>query len=282
MLQRDIDMMDAVSMNMRNTLAILIIVSTVVYCILEFVLLESASNHLHDIFILNKARSSSASAIYFARDAVIAAYSNSQLEFNTATKNLLKASNIAKDFISNTPFTADTYQFFFFSSEIMMFPQIFGTSFPDLVSPASGIQLFSDACLQFADASMQEVHSMIRSNDFSSSAGRALLFLMINGDSPLLTSFDSGGMFLQGQAVSFVYLSGVFFVIAGVVVVMLGVHMVVLARRLLSEAIVLLRTSTICISASLHLSQISRKLLSAYYKKLDVCRNFSRFLLVLM
>jgi hypothetical protein len=269
-LQRDIDMMDAVSMNMRNTLAILITVSTVVYCVLEFVLLESASSHLHDIFIMNKARSSSASAIYFARDAVIAAYDNNQLAFVTATKKLLEASNIAKDFISNTPFSEETYHFFFFSSEIMMFPQVIGTAVTDHVSPATGIQLFADACLQFADASIQDVNTMLRSNDFGSSAGRALQFLLINGDSPLLTSFDSGGMFLQGQAVSFVYLSGVFFVIAGVVVVMLGVHMVVLARRLLSEAIVLLRTSTICISASLHLSQLSRKLLSAYYKKLDV------------
>jgi hypothetical protein len=111
---------------------------------------------------------------------------------------------------------------------------------------------------------------MIQSNDFSSSQGRALQFMLVNSDNPLLTSYNSGGMYLQGQAVSFVYLSGVFFVIAGVVVVMLGVHMVVLARRLLSEAIVLLRTSTICISASLHLSQLSRKTLSSHYKKLDV------------
>jgi hypothetical protein len=111
---------------------------------------------------------------------------------------------------------------------------------------------------------------MIHSHDFSSSSGRALRFLLMNGDDPIISSLDSGGMFLQGQAVSFVYLSGVFFVVAGLVVVMLGLHMVVLARRLLSEAIVLLRTSTICISASLHISQLSRKILSAHYKKLDV------------
>jgi hypothetical protein len=266
-------MMDAVSMNMRNTLIILITVSTVVYCVLEFVLLESASSHLHDIFILNQARSASASAIYYARDVVIAASSNSISEFDIAIKNLVQAANIAQDFISNTPFSKDTYSFFFFTTQIMMFPQVSGPSLPEHLSPASGMQLFADACLQFADISMQEIKTMLLNKDYSSSAGRALHFVLINGDHPLLTSYDSGGMFLQGQAVSFVYLSGVFFVIAGVVVVMLGVHMVVLARRLLSEAIVLLRTSTICISASLHLSQISRKNLSAYYKKLDVCQS---------
>ena len=271
-LQRDIDMMDAVSMNMRNTLVILITVSTVVYCVLEFVLLESASSRLHDIFILNKARSASVSAMYFARDAVIAAFSNNGLEFKTAMSDLAKVAAVAKGFISNTTFTEDTYSYFFFTQEIMKFPQVFGISVPDHISPASGMQLFADACSQFGAVSMQELKAMVQTDDFSSSSGRALQFLLMNGDRPLLASYDSGGMYLQGQAVSFVYLSGVFFVIAGVVVVMLGVHMVVLARRLLSEAIVLLRTSTICISASLHLSQISRKVLSAYYKKLDVSR----------
>ena len=137
--------------------------------------------------------------------------------------------------------------------------------------------MFADACLQFAASSIHDVHAMVSNDDFSSSSGRALQFLLMNGDSPLVASYDAAGMLLQGQAVSFVYLSGVFFVIAGVVVVMLGVHMVVLARRLLSEAIVLLRTSTICISASLHLSQLSRKNLSAYYKKLDASYTLCLF-----
>lgn len=268
-LQRDIDMMDEVSKNMRNTLVILVTVSTIVYCVLEFVLLESASSHLHDIFVLNKARSSSMSAIYFARDATIAAFSNDTLQFNSAIGNLVSAATIAKSFISNSSFTADTYSFLFFSKELAFFSQVSGTSVPDHVSPASGMQLFADACLQFAASSIHDVNEMVRSDDFSSGSGRALQFLLMNGDSPLVTSYDAAGMYLQGQAVSFVYLSGVFFVIAGVVVVMLGVHMVVLARRLLSEAIILLRTSTICISASLHLSQLSRKNLSTYYKKLD-------------
>lgn len=268
-LQRDIDMMDEVSKNMRNTLIILVAVSTIVYCVLEFVLLESASSHLHDIFILNKARSSTISAMYFARDAAIAAFSNDTLQFNTAIDSLVSAATIAKGFISNTSFTEDTYSFLFFSSELAMFPQVFHNAIPDLLSPASGMQMFADACLQFAASSIHDVNAMVRNDDFRSSSGRALQFLLLNGDSPLIASYDTAGMFLQGQAVSFVYLSGVFFVIAGVVVVMLGVHMVVLARRLLSEAIVLLRTSTICISASLHLSQLSRKNLSAYYKKLE-------------
>ena len=268
-LQRDIDMMDEVSKNMRNTLVILVAVSTIVYCVLEFVLLESASSHLHDIFILNKARSSTISAMYFARDAAIAAFSNDTLQFNTAIDNLVSAATIAKGFISNTSFTEDTYSFLFFSSELAIFPQVFQNAIPDIVSPASGMQMFADACLQFAASSIHDVNAMVRNDDFSSSSGRALQFLLLNGDSPLVVSYDTAGMILQGQAVSFVYLSGVFFVIAGVVVVMLGVHMVVLARRLLSEAIVLLRTSTICISASLHLSQLSRKNLSAYYKKLE-------------
>lgn len=269
-LQKDIDMMDAVSKNMRNTLGILLTVSTVVYCVLEFVLLESASSHLQDIFVLNKARSSSASAIYFVRDAVTAAYSNNSVDFSIATSELADAASIAKAFISNSTFTQDTYDYLFFSSEIFFFPQVTGEALTDHISPASGMQLFADACLQFAASSLQDVRDMLLSNDFSSSSGRALQFVLVNGDNPLLSTYNIAGMLLQGQAVSFVYLSGVFFVIAGVVVVMLGVHMVVLAKRLLSEAIVLLRTSTICISASLHLSQLSRKMLSAHYKKLDV------------
>ncbi len=187
-LQRDIDMMDAVSMNMRNTLIILITVSTVVYCVLEFVLLESASSHLHDIFILNQARSASASAIYYARDVVIAASSSSVSEFDIAIKNLVEAAKIAQNFISNTPFSEDTYYFFFFTTQIMMFPQVSGPSLPEHLSPASGMQLFADACLQFADISMQEIKTMILNNDYSSSAGRALHFVLINGDRPLLTS----------------------------------------------------------------------------------------------
>ena len=269
-LQRDIDMMDAVSKNMRNTLAVLLTVSTIVYCVLEFVLLASASGHLDDIFVLNKARSSCVSAMYFSRDSVIAAFSNNNLEFNRAILNLVDAANTAKGFISNSTFSSDTYTFFFFTNYILLFPQLAGVALPDQISPASGLQEFADACLQYSASSMQDVNRMIHSHDFSSSSGRALRFLLMNGDDPIISSLDSGGMFLQGQAVSFVYLSGVFFVVAGLVVVMLGLHMVVLARRLLSEAIVLLRTSTICISASLHISQLSRKILSAHYKKLDV------------
>jgi hypothetical protein len=275
-LQRDIDMMDAVSKNMRNTLVILLTVSTVVYCVLEFVLLESASSHLHDIFVLNKARSATISAIYFAKDAFLAAFSNNAADYSRAMRNLVAAATVAKSFISNMTFSDDTYSFFFFDTELTVFPQVSGPGVPEHMSPASGMQHFADSCLQFSALSMQNLNYMIQSNDFSSSQGRALQFMLVNGDSPLLTSYNAGGMYLQGQAVSFVYLSGVFFVIAGVVVVMLGVHMVVLARRLLSEAIVLLRTSTICISASLHLSQLSRKTLSSYYKKLDV-RSVSAF-----
>ncbi len=102
---------------------------------------------------------------------------------------------------------------------------------------------------------------------------------------PMLSSLDTAAMLLQGQAISFVYLSGIFFVVAGLVVVMLGLHMVVLAKRLLSvrcrhlkvkpftrwqEATILLRTSTICIAAALHLSSISRKTLAKHYRQLDI------------
>jgi hypothetical protein len=268
-LQKDIDMMGNVSKNMRNTLLLLVTVSTLVFCVLEFVLLESVSGHISDIFALNRARSDCETAMYSARDAVLAAYQNDSATFSSAMTTLSTSATTLKSYISDSNFNADTYTFFFFSAYIVLRPQLVGISLPDEVSPASGLQEFADNCFFFAATSMSDVNLMIKNNDYSSSAGFALRFVLGNGDSPVMPSLDKGAMLLQGQAVSFVYLSGVFYVVAGLVVVLLGLHMVVLARRLLSEAIVLLRTSTICISASLHINQVSRKSLSAYYKNLD-------------
>jgi hypothetical protein len=268
-LQKDIDMMDNVSKSMRNTLGVLVAVSTAVYCILEFILLQSASGHISDIFALNSARSECETAIYSARDATLAAFRNDSDSFANSMSNLASSAAVIKAFISESHFTDDTLQFFFFSELLVLRPQLVGISLPDQVSPAAGLQQFADACIVFAAASMQQVSHMVRTNDFSGSAGYALRFLLINGDSPVIPSLNNGGMLLQGQAVSFVYLSGVFYVVAGLIVVLLGLYMVVLARRLLSEAIVLLRTSTICISSSLHISQTSRKCLSEHYKRLE-------------
>ena len=66
-LQKDIDMMGDVSKSMRNTLALLVVVSTLVYCVLEFVLLQSVSGHISDIYSLNSARSECETAMYSAR-----------------------------------------------------------------------------------------------------------------------------------------------------------------------------------------------------------------------
>ncbi len=268
-LQKDIDMMGNVSKNMRNTLVVLVVVSTIVYCVLEFVLLQSVGDHVSDIYALNSARSECETAMYSARDAVLAAFENNLSSFSNAMAQLVSSATTLKKYISDSSFTEDTYLFFFFSKYVVLRPQFMSLSLPDEISPASGLQQFADACLSFAATSMSDVSHMITKNDFSSSAGFALRFLLTNGDSPVMPSLDKGAMLLQGQAVSFVYLSGVFYVVAGLVVVLLGLHMVVLTRRLLSEAIILLRTSTICISASLHISQISRKSLSAHYKNLD-------------
>jgi hypothetical protein len=269
-MNKDIGIMTNVSSYMTWTLMLLLFVCATVFFILDFYFIKSAESLVGNIFELNVARSETMRAMYFMRSAYLHGIAGDVNSVTQSQRHLLQSSSIVSSYISNQPFSADVADYIYFTK--LLFYENSGNSVSQRsIQSGQIVFLFCEAATKVG----QELPSnfgLLESLDDDNYLKRNLIFGALNFFDPVIQIFESASLLLEGQVTQFVFLSIVFFVVASIVCVMLGLHMIVLARRLLSDAGVLMRSSTICIVAAMNLNMATRKIITKFYTDLD--QNF--------
>jgi hypothetical protein len=269
-MSKDISIMTNVSSYMTWTLLLLLFVCATVFFILDFYFIKSAESLVGNIFELNIARSETMRSMYFMRSAYLYGIDGDLNAVRQSQSDLLTSSSIVSKYISNQPFTADVADFIYFTKQLY-YENLGVTISQRSLQCGQIVFLFCDAATKVAQESPLNFN-LLSSLDANDYLRRNLVFGALNFFDPVVQIFESTSLLLEGQVTQFVFLSIVFFVVASIVCVMLGLHMIVLARRLLSDAGVLMRSSTICIVAALNINTSTRKFISKYYTDLD--QNF--------
>jgi hypothetical protein len=269
-MSKDISIMTNVSSYMTWTLLLLLFVCATVFFILDFYFIKSAESLVGNIFELNVARSETMRSMYFMRSAYLHGINGDLASVTSSQQELSASSSVVSQYISNQPFTDDVADYIYFTKQL--YYENSGNSI-SLRSLQCGqiVFLFCDAATKVAQESPWNFRDL-KTLDFDNYLKRNLVFGALNFYDPVVQIFEATSLLLEGQVTQFVFLSIVFFVVASIVCVMLGLHMIVLARRLLSDAGVLMRSSTICIVAALNINTATRKFISKYYTDLD--QNF--------
>lgn len=269
-MSKDISIMINVSSYMSWTLLLLLFVCATVFFILDFYFIKSAESLVGNIFELNVARSETMRSMYFMRSAYLHGISGDIKSVIQSQKDLLTSSSTVSNYISSQPFQADVSDYIYFTKQL--YYEYSGSSISQRsLQTGQIVFLFCDAATKLAQESPSNFQNL-KFLDSDNYLKRNLVFGALNFFDPVVQIFETTSLLLEGQVTQFVFLSIVFFVVASIVCVMLGLHMIVLARRLLSDAGVLMRSSTICIVAALNINTATRKFISKYYTDLD--QNF--------